>query len=63
MNSVLSFSSQEWWYSNSELTEDQWLQTLLNLPSWEKVVSGKVNMQDIQKNKFLMKVNILDNPF
>ncbi|XP_070318851.1 adenylate cyclase type 10 isoform X3 [Odocoileus virginianus] len=55
--------SKEWWYSNSELTEDQWLQTLLNLPSWEKVVSGKVNMQDIQKNKFLMKVNILDNPF
>ncbi|KAM9692794.1 adenylate cyclase type 10 isoform 2-T2 [Dama dama] len=55
--------SKEWWYSNSELTEDQWLQTLLNLPSWEKVVSGKVNMQDIQKSKFLMKVNILDNPF
>uniref|UniRef100_A0A8C2QWG4 Adenylate cyclase type 10 n=1 Tax=Capra hircus TaxID=9925 RepID=A0A8C2QWG4_CAPHI len=55
--------SKEWWYSNSELTEDQWLQTLLNLPSWEKVASGKVNMQDVQKNKFLMKVNILDNPF
>ncbi|XP_031291702.1 adenylate cyclase type 10 [Camelus dromedarius] len=55
--------SKEWWYSSSELTEDQWLQTVLNLPSWEKVVSGKVNMQDIQKNKFLMRVNILDNPF
>ncbi|XP_059944594.1 adenylate cyclase type 10 [Mesoplodon densirostris] len=55
--------SKEWWYSSSELTEDQWLQTLLSLPPWEKVVSGKVNMQDIQKNKFLMRVNILDNPF
>ncbi|XP_066886229.1 adenylate cyclase type 10 isoform X3 [Kogia breviceps] len=55
--------SKEWWYSGSELTEDQWLQTLLSLPPWEKVVSGKVNMKDIQKNKFLMRVNILDNPF
>ncbi|XP_044905386.1 adenylate cyclase type 10 isoform X3 [Felis catus] len=55
--------SKEWWYSDSELMDDQWLQTVSNLPSWEKIVSGKVNMQDIQKNKFLMRVNILDNPF
>ncbi|XP_001493803.3 adenylate cyclase type 10 isoform X1 [Equus caballus] len=55
--------SKEWWYSSSEFMEDQWLQTVLSLPSWEKIVSGKVNMQDIQKNKFLMRVNILDNPF
>ncbi|XP_012584365.1 PREDICTED: adenylate cyclase type 10 [Condylura cristata] len=55
--------SKEWWYSSSELTEDQWFQTLLSLPSWEKIVSGKVNIQELQKNKFLMKVNILDNPF
>uniref|UniRef100_A0A8C8X9J1 Adenylate cyclase type 10 n=1 Tax=Panthera leo TaxID=9689 RepID=A0A8C8X9J1_PANLE len=55
--------SKEWWYSDSEFMDDQWLQTVSNLPSWEKIVSGKVNMQDIQKNKFLMRVNILDNPF
>ncbi|XP_040307697.1 adenylate cyclase type 10 isoform X4 [Herpailurus yagouaroundi] len=55
--------SKEWWYSDSELMDDQWLQTVSNLPTWEKIVSGKVNMQDIQKNKFLMRVNILDNPF
>nr|XP_044614274.1 adenylate cyclase type 10 isoform X6 [Equus asinus] len=55
--------SKEWWYSSSKFMEDQWLQTVLSLPSWEKIVSGKVNMQDIQKNKFLMRVNILDNPF
>lgn len=54
---------QEWWYSNSTLTEDQWRRTVQNLPSWEKIVANKVNMQDIQKNKFLMRVNILDNPF
>lgn len=63
LNSWPSPSSQEWWYSSSELTEDPWLQTISRLPSWEKIVSGKVNMQDIQKNKFLMRVNILDNPF
>ncbi|XP_023562081.1 adenylate cyclase type 10 [Octodon degus] len=55
--------SKEWWYSNAELMEDQWLRTVLNLPSWDKLVSGKVNMQDLQKNKFLMRVNILDTPF
>ncbi|XP_077012997.1 adenylate cyclase type 10 isoform X2 [Tamandua tetradactyla] len=55
--------SKEWWYSSSEPSEDQWLQTVLSLPSWEKVSSGNVSILDIQKNKFLMKVNILDNPF
>ncbi|XP_021100287.1 adenylate cyclase type 10 isoform X2 [Heterocephalus glaber] len=55
--------SKEWWYSNAELMEDQWLHTVLNLPSWEKIVSGRVSIQDIQKNKFLMRVNILDTPF
>lgn len=55
--------SQEWWYSNSELTKDQWLQIAVNLPTWENILSGKVNIQDIQRNKFLMRVNILDNPF
>ncbi|XP_008573802.1 PREDICTED: adenylate cyclase type 10 [Galeopterus variegatus] len=54
---------KKWWYSTSELTVDQWLQTTLSLPSWDQIVSGKVNIQDIQKNKFLMRVNILDNPF
>ncbi|XP_016057847.1 PREDICTED: adenylate cyclase type 10 [Miniopterus natalensis] len=55
--------NREWWYSNSQLSADQWVQTVLNLPTWEKIVSSKVNSQDIQKNKFLMRVNILDNPF
>uniref|UniRef100_A0A8C0WML7 Adenylate cyclase type 10 n=1 Tax=Castor canadensis TaxID=51338 RepID=A0A8C0WML7_CASCN len=57
--------SKEWWYSssNSELTENQWLQTILTLPTWDKIVSGKVNIQDVQRNKFLLRVNILDNPF
>lgn len=55
--------SKEWWYSNCTLTEDQWLHTILSLPAWEKIVSGKVNIHDVQKNKFLMRVNILDNPF
>ncbi|XP_051003725.1 adenylate cyclase type 10 [Acomys russatus] len=55
--------SKEWWYSASELTEDHWVQTVLNLPSWDKIVSGSVTLQDVQKNKFLMRVNILDNPF
>ncbi|KAM6154286.1 adenylate cyclase type 10 [Erethizon dorsatum] len=55
--------SKEWWYSNTELKEDQWLHTVLNLPSWEKIASGKVNIQNLQKNKFLMRVNILDTPF
>lgn len=55
--------SQEWWYSNSELTKNQWTRTALNLPTWDNIISGDANIQDIQKNKFLMKVNILDNPF
>nr|KAF6412629.1 adenylate cyclase 10 [Molossus molossus] len=55
--------NRERWYSSSQITEDTWAQTLQKLPPWEKVVSGKVNAQDIQKNKFLMRVNILDNPF
>ncbi|XP_037681356.1 adenylate cyclase type 10 [Choloepus didactylus] len=55
--------SKEWWYSSSESSEDQWLQTVFNLPSWEKILSGSVNMLDLRKNKFLMRVNILDNPF
>ncbi|XP_021006174.1 adenylate cyclase type 10 isoform X1 [Mus caroli] len=55
--------SKEWWYSASELTGDQWLQTVLSLPSWDKIVSGNVTLQDVQKNKYLMRVNILDNPF
>lgn len=54
---------QEWWYSNSEIAKDQWSKIALNLPTWDNIISGDVNMQDIQKNKFLMKVNILDNPF
>uniref|UniRef100_A0A671FTQ8 Adenylate cyclase type 10 n=1 Tax=Rhinolophus ferrumequinum TaxID=59479 RepID=A0A671FTQ8_RHIFE len=54
--------SKEWWYSSSELSKDQWHQTVLRLPSWDKVVSSKLNL-DIQRNKFLMRVNILDNPF
>ncbi|XP_029789204.1 adenylate cyclase type 10-like [Suricata suricatta] len=48
-------------YSNSEVTEDQWLQTVLNLPSWEEIVSRKVNIQDINKNKFLMRVSMPEN--
>ncbi|XP_048212901.1 adenylate cyclase type 10 isoform X1 [Perognathus longimembris pacificus] len=55
--------SKEWWYSSSELTSDQWLQTVLSLPTWEKIASGKISIHDVQKNKFLMRVNILDNPF
>ncbi|ERE72524.1 adenylate cyclase type 10-like protein [Cricetulus griseus] len=55
--------SKEWWYSASELIGDHWLQTVLSLPSWDKIVSGSVPLQDVQKNKFLMRVNILDNPF
>uniref|UniRef100_A0A8C2YLG5 Adenylate cyclase type 10 n=1 Tax=Chinchilla lanigera TaxID=34839 RepID=A0A8C2YLG5_CHILA len=55
--------SKEWWYSNVELMEDQWLRTVLSLPSWDKLSSGKVSIQDLQKNKFLMRVNILDTPF
>ncbi|KAL1769753.1 adenylate cyclase type 10 isoform X1 [Sigmodon hispidus] len=55
--------SKEWWYSASEFMGDHWLQTVLSLPSWDKIVSGNVTLQDVQKNKFLMRVNILDNPF
>ncbi|XP_040594562.1 adenylate cyclase type 10 [Mesocricetus auratus] len=55
--------SKEWWYSASEFMGDHWLQTVLSLPSWDKIVSGSVPLQDVQKNKFLMRVNILDNPF
>ncbi|XP_032147386.1 adenylate cyclase type 10 [Sapajus apella] len=55
--------SKECWYSTSELKEDQWLQMILSLPSWEKIVTGKVNTQDIQKNKFLMRADIMDNHF
>ncbi|KAI5127386.1 Adenylate Cyclase Type 10 [Manis pentadactyla] len=55
--------SKEGWYSASKFPEDQWNQTLLSLPSWQKIVSGKVNMQDVQKNKFLMRINILDKSF
>ncbi|XP_008063620.1 adenylate cyclase type 10-like isoform X1 [Carlito syrichta] len=54
--------SKEWWRSSFKLTENQWLQTISSLPLWEKVVSGKVNIQDVQKNKFQMRVNTLDNP-
>lgn len=60
---VLFPSPQEWWYSASEFMGDQWLQTVLSLPSWDKIASGNVALQDVQKNKFLMRVNILDNPF
>ncbi|XP_012513197.1 PREDICTED: adenylate cyclase type 10 [Propithecus coquereli] len=55
--------SKERWYSNSELTGTHWLQIVHSLPSWDGILSGKVNIQDVQKNKFLMRVNILDNPF
>ncbi|XP_075843587.1 adenylate cyclase type 10 isoform X1 [Microtus pennsylvanicus] len=55
--------SKEWWYSASEFIGDQWLQTVLSLPSWDRIASGNVALQDVQKNKFLMRVNILDNPF
>ncbi|XP_016004071.1 adenylate cyclase type 10 isoform X3 [Rousettus aegyptiacus] len=55
--------SKEWWYSNSRLTEDRWRRIVHSLPSWEKIVANKVHAQDIQKYKFLMRVNILDNPF
>lgn len=55
--------SQEWWYSSCEPTENLWPLTLQSLPSWHAVVSGNVSTQEIQKNKFLMRVNILDNPF
>ncbi|KAI5946171.1 Adenylate cyclase type 10 [Manis javanica] len=33
--------SKEGWYTASEFPEDQWNQTLLSLPSWQKIVSGK----------------------
>ncbi|XP_059003013.1 adenylate cyclase type 10 isoform X3 [Mustela lutreola] len=55
--------SKERWYSSSERTDDCWPQTLARLPSWEKVAAGEASAQDVQKNKFLMRVNILDNPF
>ncbi|XP_017723080.1 PREDICTED: adenylate cyclase type 10 isoform X4 [Rhinopithecus bieti] len=55
--------SKEWWYSTSELKEEQWFQTILSLPSWEKIVAGRVNIQDLQKNKFLMRANTVDNHF
>lgn len=55
--------SKERWYSSSERTDDRWPQTLARLPSWEKVAAGEASAQDVQKNKFLMRVNILDNPF
>ncbi|XP_036058629.1 adenylate cyclase type 10 isoform X2 [Onychomys torridus] len=55
--------SKEWWYSASEFMGDHWLQTVLSLPTWDKIASGNVALQDVQRNKFLMRVNILDNPF
>ncbi|KAM4860383.1 adenylate cyclase type 10 isoform 1-T4 [Thomomys bottae] len=55
--------SKEWWYSSSDLTSDQWLHTVLNLPTWDNIASGKISIQEVQRNKFLMRVNILDNPF
>nr|XP_054967999.1 adenylate cyclase type 10 isoform X9 [Pan paniscus] len=55
--------NKESWYSTSELKEDQWLQTILSLPSWEKIVAGRLNIQDLQKNKFLMRANTMDNHF
>ncbi|XP_004589196.2 adenylate cyclase type 10 isoform X4 [Ochotona princeps] len=55
--------SKEWWYSSCMLTEHDWQQIALSLPPWEKIASGRVNIRDIEKNKFLMRVNILDNPF
>ncbi|XP_045402589.1 adenylate cyclase type 10 [Lemur catta] len=55
--------SKEWWYSSSEFAEANWPETVSSLPSWDKIVSGEVNMQDVQKNKFMMRVNILDNLF
>nr|XP_024652137.1 LOW QUALITY PROTEIN: adenylate cyclase type 10 [Macaca nemestrina] len=55
--------SKEWWYSTSELKEEQWFQTILSLPSWEKIVAGRVNIQDLQKNKFQMRANTVDNHF
>uniref|UniRef100_A0A8C5V2H6 Adenylate cyclase type 10 n=1 Tax=Microcebus murinus TaxID=30608 RepID=A0A8C5V2H6_MICMU len=55
--------SKEWWYSSAEFVEAHWPQTVRSLPSWDRILSGKVNMQEVQRNKFLMRVNILDNPF
>uniref|UniRef100_A0A8C9HDH8 Adenylate cyclase type 10 n=1 Tax=Piliocolobus tephrosceles TaxID=591936 RepID=A0A8C9HDH8_9PRIM len=55
--------SKEWWYSTSELKEEQWFQTILSLPSWENIVAGRVNIEDLQKNKFLMRANTVDNHF
>nr|XP_044991917.1 adenylate cyclase type 10 isoform X2 [Jaculus jaculus] len=56
--------NKDWWYSSSETSEeDQWMNIVLTLPTWNDILSGNVTIQDVQRNKFLMKVNILDNPF
>ncbi|XP_029417608.1 adenylate cyclase type 10 [Nannospalax galili] len=53
--------SKEWWYSASELRENPWLQTVLSLPSWDEIASGNVTLHEVAKNKYLMRINILDN--
>ncbi|XP_066117194.1 adenylate cyclase type 10-like isoform X1 [Saccopteryx bilineata] len=56
--------NRDWWYISCQQTEeDQWRRTILSLPSWEEIASGKVNTEAIQKSKFLMRVNLLDDPF
>ncbi|XP_066110583.1 adenylate cyclase type 10-like [Saccopteryx bilineata] len=59
-----SIWKQDWWYISCQQTEeDQWRHTILSLLSWEEIASGKVNTEAIQKSKFLMRVNLLDDPF
>ncbi|XP_006147101.1 adenylate cyclase type 10 [Tupaia chinensis] len=55
--------TKELWYSGTELAlqENKWLRTALALPSWDSIVTGDVKIEDIQKNKFLIRVTILEN--
>ncbi|XP_055964576.1 adenylate cyclase type 10 [Sorex fumeus] len=53
--------NKDWWCSSPEKALDQWQNIIMRLPSWETVISGKVNLEDLQKNKFLLGGSILDD--
>uniref|UniRef100_A0A6I8PF78 Adenylate cyclase type 10 n=1 Tax=Ornithorhynchus anatinus TaxID=9258 RepID=A0A6I8PF78_ORNAN len=55
--------SKKWWYSGKDPGDDHWFQTVLNLPLWDEVLTGRINLEEIEQNKFLMKITSADNPF
>ncbi|XP_054977953.1 adenylate cyclase type 10 [Sorex araneus] len=52
--------NKECWCASLTLVPEPWQKTIERFPSWEMITSGKMSLQKIQKNKFLLGVNVLE---